>query len=323
METDLFKVRSLAGCIKDAYNLFSSNFSKIVRRTWVSMVAFALAMSGVLCFAMASNNGAYDAAGAYYFFTTLGGLLLCFVLALVAGIWVSANFWGLLNGLPFKLNLKRMAKLMGFGVLVEVTLGLVLGVIALFTFIRPIAHQAPTPEAIPMFVVSMAVFYIVVIVCVVPLVYSIVKYCMEPQRSVFSIFGKPYLRGWRHWGFLFAVVFVAGIITMIIYCIVFMPYFILNISYSVNQMGVNMGDASALPVYFWPALFVITAVCSFVQLYVSLWIAMVYYYAYGTIEAKHGDHQPFAKANAALETPDRPALEQANATPLPDDIKLD
>ncbi len=116
--------------------------------------------------------------------------------------------------------------------------------------------------------------------------YCAIMYLMEPNATFSGVLGKNYRKGWRHWGFLFGVVFVTSLITFVCSLVIQAPIAILQLIENMNAIGVGMGDASGLPAMFSVLKGPIIFLCTWLYVYVELWALLAVYFAYGTVEAK-------------------------------------
>ena len=112
------------------------------------------------------------------------------------------------------------------------------------------------------------------------------KYLVEPQQKVMSIVGKPYITGLHRWGFLFLTTLLGGIIISILIIITGIPEIILETAKKSNDIGMAMGDSNGLSASFMVLQFFVTILCYFIWYYIYCWMNFVYYYVYGSIEAK-------------------------------------
>jgi MFS family permease len=288
MEIELYKIRSLGGCLKAANDLFNSNIKTILRKTWLPAVFVSLVVS---CFMLLEQpmglTGASPSAH-LRFFGIVGVLMLA---ALVAGTWFNTVVVGLLNGRSLRANLPRVIRLTLLGIGIAVIIGLVAGgteaIILLST-------PAKGKDFVATMGIALAASMAVVLVAgavLIPTVYSTLKYLIEPEQKVMSVLGKPYREGWRRWGFLFMAGLLTGIILTIIYMVTQFPAFLVKFGQVANSHGMLMGDASGLPGYFSVLAFIVTVVCTFVWMYATIWSFMVAYYVYGSIEQKLRERQ--------------------------------
>lgn len=290
METELYKARSLSSCMKTAYDTFFTNIKTIFRRTWLPAL-----VTSVLCalsMVMLYNNAFITTAGGSFsmsdlVLTIVAGVIL--LLGVAASVWFDAVIISLLNGRSMKANLPRVIRL---ALLIFVLVIIVSAVSSALSFI-PVAMSGKkvTEEAMLLStVVSMAV-YIIFIIAFLPVIYSSMKYLVEPQLKVMSVLGRPYLAGWRHWGYLFMLCLLAAIISSIIYLIVSLPATVINFAVMVSSQGISLGDASGLPGYFRPLAGIAILIATFIMVYVGAWCTIIWYYAYGNIEAKERERK--------------------------------
>lgn len=285
METELYKRRSVSSCIKAAFDLFSTNAWSILRKTWKPALVLSLLLS--LTTVLASPQallatGLHMAEHPTLLYAAMLGSVL---LVLVAYIWFLAAVMGLLNGQSMDTNLPRMARLVltmtGLGIaLTLATLGISFGI-----GFSTGGHDQLGKLALGG-VIAYGLMFVELLV-LLPLAYSSMKYCMEPQQRVGTVFGRPLLTGFHHWGYLFLTALLVAIITLILSCIFMLPLAILYLAGMVNTSGMLLGDPSLLPAWFGPLNFVVGAMCQFADCYVMVWVLMVFHYAYGHIETLH------------------------------------
>lgn len=287
METELYKIRSLAHCAKVAYELYASNFGRIVRRTWLP----ALVLSVVLALGHLLSHQfplLPDAAtgGEMPGWQPLAVLFGTAVAALPAAVWTNAAVASLLNGMAFRANLGRMARLAGVLTAIAVVALAVVGGVGVLPLARSAPEDAGHAALLSGGVALLAA--VVVAVCMLPIGYSATKYSMEPSLPVSTVVGKAYRRGWRHWGLLCSATLLTGIVTMVLGVVVLMPVAVTQLAFLSDQMGVAMGDASGLPATFPLLVFMAVLASAMLMVYVMVWVLLVFYYLYGTIEARRG-----------------------------------
>lgn len=307
MEAELYKVRSLAHCVKVAYDLFSTNIGSIIRRTWRPAAALSLVdgLFMALFYPRLSGFHTADMASSLPWPQLLAFVaILCATLACSA--WFLASVLGMLNGRRLSSNLPRVLRMYlaiaGIGIL------FVLAQTLLTIVLMMGAGGKPTPQTPNIVLALVGVTWIAFLVCMLPLVYSSMKYFMEKEMRLRDVFGKSYRKGWRFWGFLFLMILVTGIIIGVIYVVVMSPQFILFFASSVNADGGRLGDPSGLPGYFPVLTFLVTTLCTAVWLYVMVWLEMVFYYAYGHIEAKMAAKAQLSAAPHNATTDDFPPI---------------
>lgn len=315
MESELYKTRSLSSCMKSAYDMFVSNIKTIFHRTWLPAVLLAVfsAVSMVLFYniiiqsfvtvPMAGNLSLT------HIFILAGFAILLLLLSIAASVWFYAIVISLLDGASMKVNLPRVIRL----ALLIIALTLVISIIVWGINIIPYFgsnQKGSAPEAWEMSaVVSMAI-YLCFAIAMIPTLYSSMKYLLEPEQKLFSVFGKPYLRGWRHWGYLFMLCFLAAIIVSIIYIVVNMPANIDALAVATDGAGMMLGDATGLPGYFMPVAAIVSFLSTFIMIYVGSWFMIILYYAYGNIEAKEKAKQEQKQAMQKIKTQIEPDFEE-------------
>lgn len=287
METELYKVRSLSSCMKAAYDMFSTNIKTIFRRTWLPAVVagiigglsplvfynIAYQLPSVAAFSSSSNIA-----------TTVSGLVLT-VLAIAAYVWFDAIIVSLLNGSSMKANLPRVIRLALLVVAITVCIAIIDAAASLIPLIGK-TQKNLTPETLNLcFAISIAV-YVIFVIAVLPLLFSSMKYLMEPKQKLLSVVGRQYKAGWRHWGYIFMLCLLSCIICSIIYLIAALPSTITGMAVITDAKGMALGDAAGLPGYFMPLACVATFIAWFIMVYVGAWFTIVMYYAYGHIEAR-------------------------------------
>ena len=291
MESELYKNRSLGRCLSDAYDLYRTNFKTIIRRLWLPALVLSLLTAAVY---LLSANVATSLTSAS---VSVGGCVACAVLGLLslcAYVWFFTIVISLLNGKSVKANLPRMARL-------ALTFVGVAIVMCVFIALISIATAKAKTNAVPLYAGASGGIIACIVVCVVmlPLCYSVMKYCVETDEKVMDIFKRHYLAGWRQWGFLFIIALLVGIIVMVIDTLVGMPNNILSLASGMRHISMMEGDSPVMPSGFGLLAFLTSAVCTFVMVFVRPWVAFVFYYAYGCIDEKEKARVALKKVEAS------------------------
>ncbi len=288
METELYKIRSVRACFRAAYDLFCSNLKTIFRKTWLPIALLsAVTCLNVLFYPLLMDTRTSAAPTLQQYLPKLAVPTGIALASLCISVWAGSIFWSMLNGQTRKANWPRMARLTG----IYVGAGCVAAIVALlagFTIMQTSAPQ-PAPQDNALFYKIMAVCivsYIVWPVLLLPTAYSSIKYLMEPMQKAGSVLGKSYREGWRHWGFLFVCALLCLIIFALAGSIMQLPIGIMWVARVADSTGMFMGDASGLPHLFGTGQYTVATVCTFVTYYLTMWCTLVFYYAYGSIEAK-------------------------------------
>lgn len=304
MENDLYKVRSFGGCLKAAYDIFSTNIKHIFHRTWLPAVIFAIVSSitmiAIVLFASALTTTVSTPPASFLIVGGLGVLVL-FLLTYSAYAWFYTAIISLLNGESFKHNLPRMIRLVTLILCIGIVIGLIVTAISIIPLMG-VKSPAALIKASTVSTVLSTIVMIVFAIVVLPLSYSMMKYCIEAKTKLFSVFKKPYVVGWKHWGYIFITALLCGIILMVIDFIASLPLTVITFAYSFNSFGLVMGDPSGLPGYFNVLFFVAGFISTFIMIYASAWIVCVNYYVYGHIETKEKAKKEISEVPKTEET---------------------
>lgn len=294
MESDLYQIRSLGGCTKAAYELFVSNIATILKQTWLPALLVAIATTASLYILLFTGAESFASPNLQAIITKFAILIVTFLCSVAFFSWHNGIILSLITGQNRKQSIIRVARVNAIYVAMDILFTAVIGAIFVFISLQqpPIQALKPTETApiVNYFTVSLLVTLATIIIfaiAVIPLLYSSVQYLVEPKQKIFSIFTHGYLTGLKRWGFLFLLTFILNIIVTIILAICYLPISILTISQYMNLLGTFIGDANTLPTLF-PVIFIATSLLvQFIIVYVATGISMVYYYAYGSIEAQN------------------------------------
>ena len=294
MESDLYQIRSLGGCTKAAYELFVSNIATILKQTWLPALLVAIATTASLYMLLFTGAESFLSPNLQAIITKFAILIVTFLCSVAFFSWHNGIILSLITGQNRKQSIIRVARVNAIYVAMDILFTAVIGAIFVFISLQqpPIQALKPTETApiVNYFTVSLLVTLATIIIfaiAVIPLLYSSVQYLVEPKQKIFSIFTHGYLTGLKRWGFLFLLTFILNIIVTIILAICYLPISILTISQYMNLLGTFIGDANTLPTLF-PVIFIATSILvQFIIVYVTTGISMVYYYAYGSIEAQN------------------------------------
>ena len=294
MESDLYQIRSLGGCTKAAYELFVSNIATILKQTWLPALLVAIATTASLYILLFTGAESFASPNLQAIITKFAILIVTFLCSVAFFSWHNGIILSLITGQNRKQSIIRVARVNAIYVAMDILFTAVIGAIFVFISLQqpPIQALKPTETApiVNYFTVSLLVTLATIIIfaiAVIPLLYSSVQYLVEPKQKIFSIFTHGYLTGLKRWGFLFLLTFLLNIIVTIILAICYLTISILTISQYMNLLGTFIGDANTLPTLF-PVIFIATSILvQFIIVYVTTGISMVYYYAYGSIEAQN------------------------------------
>lgn len=288
METELYKIRSTRACFRAAYDLFCTNLSTIIKKTWLPMLV--LSAVGCLCYVipwMSNSHGADDAEKAKLLVANMAMGLGWAIATLVASVWAVTGVVCLLNGQTKKVNAPRVARATVIETAAAILTAATATALSLIPFLRAGATQAGVSETTLTLSGAIMVGTTVVWgIALLPMAYSITKYLMEPSAKVGIIVGSAYRQGWHRWGFLFGCALLCLVICSLFMVIVKAPENILLMAQLADNTGRLMGDASELPAHYAFMTYVLGTLCTFIWCYLMTWVGMVFYYAYGSMEAQ-------------------------------------
>ncbi len=123
-----------------------------------------------------------------------------------------------------------------------------------------------------------------------PIINATMKYILQ-SGGYWKTIGRYYGCGMRHWGSLFLVFFVSGLLTWLVGVVIMLPANILFLANFSAQMGQLLGDPLGMPSYMPILTYVTFVLCIFIFFYVSLTLMLHNYYTYGAIEAKEAENE--------------------------------
>lgn len=293
----LMKVRSSRACIGAGYRLFTGNFKKIFRHTWLAAIFFGL-FNGIYTSYLVTEYPRMILAmktGQLYVPANTGEAVLMSLATLlmaVATIWLFSHMSALLyqhrtEGIItapvsfFKIHINRHAI---FRVIAWALVWIVLSVI-ISALIGGVAYFAVTRQSLTLMGFAGLIGFIILLL-MVPLGYPAMHYLTTRDTKLFKILGKDYVTGFRHWGMLFTVAFVTVIFSSAILTLTTLPAIILSIANIKAQTGLIMGDPLGMPDYIGKLTLVVFTLAGFIQAYVMLSIFFPAYYAAGSIETQ-------------------------------------
>lgn len=280
MDIELIKSRNVSKCVSAAFNLFNSNIKRVVTALWLPLLVFSLVASAFLTVSFFVFGFKGETASTLWI---VYGMML---VMLASYVWFLSSLFNLLNGQGIKRNLMKMIKVF----LAYIALIVVFGIIISAMVVVPnlVGDGVDKSHVLTMVFGLILVFTLLFLVLMLPFTYSFMAYMME-EGSFRKTFFPAYKVGFRHWGFLFVVMFVVGLISIVVSCVLTMPLIILNIVQMLSYRGLAWGDPSGLPSYF-PWFFFMTSTILYVLVSIfSVWIYMVIYYAYGSIKRNEID----------------------------------
>lgn len=293
MDHELIKSRNVAKCVSAALALFNGNIRRIVSALWLPILVGAIVMAANMTISFSADRLGRNASVIPYVAPA------AIILGLVVYVWLSSALFNLLNAQGLKRNVVKVSKVVLAYLVLVVALGIVLGVAVAAYYFMSGPIDAQQPGAISMLVVKVigvVMFFTIILgLLLLPFVYSYFAYMME-EGSFRSTFFPAYKVGLRHWGFLFVVFLVLGLIMFVLSVVLAMPLIILTSAQAISLRGMALGDPSGLPSYF-PWLFFVTVTIIYCILYMLLvWENFVIYYVYGSIKRNELDREAKVKS---------------------------
>jgi hypothetical protein len=300
MEKDfLYKNRSFSSCLNTAYEWFCDNFKTIIRVTWLPVLFYSIFAGLLLVSTLRDPRVQAFAENLPWLYLTL--FILANIGVLVCGLWAWARFLSLLNGMTCKNNILRLLIfILCYIVIISIVGTLVVG--GAFLLIR---HMGVTPLT---FITDnwlvCLVSIIILILLILPLIYSFMKYLFKTESNFLLDLHKTYPTGLRHLGFIFTTIFITSIITGIIAIVMSLPQTILMMAQIISAFGVLHGDPSGMPSYFIPLHGTTTAITTILLFYLSAYTMLVTMFMYGSIEKEEEERRSSLINNTEVEPTD-------------------
>lgn len=314
-DMSLLKARSYRNVLSIGFRLYTENFRRLFKASWLMALLYALccgAVGTLINMKLPEITIAFLQQIAYYqgqLMETAQHYTVSFieilVLSLLALAALSIGSATILNKLKehqetgnitmpqswFKVSPKMMIRTLKgvFLTLLVCLLPMVL-MVAMMGFVRMVA-----PNFLGQHLVSTIVGFIIyaglVMLMELPLLYVLMKYLMEEPRNYLKTMGKSYGKGLRYWGSLFLVFFVSILLVQLASLVIMLPSHILNFANQQAHLGVLMGDPLGMPSYILPLTFGTATLASFIQFYICQITLVHNYYIYGAIETKEQERE--------------------------------
>lgn len=256
--------------MKAAFLLISNNLSAIVKKTWWAMLVYSILYATTLYFRLPNKAlhdwGLANPSAAFVIQT------IVYLLAIAAIIVVGSAIWSWLNRENFWRNLKSYAIVNLIAVAIEM----------LFVAITILlSHYFPKHAWIGLLPLLLS------IIALVPMTYVIPHkmLLLQTKKGKFR-FLSSYKIGMAHWGGLFTMGLLGGIIVMLLGVVVALPALILGGAQTFSQLGALAGDSLGVPGYFTPLLLLATTAILFVYSYISTWLGIAYAYLCGAYDTQ-------------------------------------
>lgn len=283
MESEIIKRRSISSCIKAAYILYITNVKSLFLRTWVWILVCAIGLTAIL-FEFTSIEPFVKPDHLFSWIEVL--LLIGTVIAVIGYIETFTRLFSLINSQKLSYNRRRVGNVLITAILISVTTTIIFYILGLLIFLNKQAIMKGDISSLYKSVCFVAMCLFLFYLIMLPIIYSFMKYIMEPNEKLWLKMVHNLKTGMRHWGYIFTTIFVSGLITSVIELIVLFPTFILSNAQISSAIGVINGDASGLPSHFNLLVIIVFTICIFLCLFIGLWQTVVVYYLYGSIEGQ-------------------------------------
>lgn len=282
MINDIFKNRSCLGCLSASLGVYSTNFAKILRCTWIWVLALSVVL-GLATFvsplAVLGANGMGQFAG-----TIAVGCLIA-VASVVLDAVIKSNVVVMLNDEKRGVAFRKMLKVDVFSILLfAVCLMVIAGTTYLLVSIESLRALPASTFTVMLLAVYMCLFMLLALLAS-PYIYSVSKYIFNKETKFKNLLGCDYAKGYKKLGFVFSISLLLILVGAMICAFLCLPGIVTNAASNIDTMGVMQGDESGIPAYFGWLNFLATTISSFIMQYVYLWGILVFVYAYGNVEA--------------------------------------
>ena len=272
------------GCLSASLGVYSTNFAKILRSTWIWVLALSVVL-GLATFvsplAVLGANSMGQFAG-----TIAAGCMIA-VASVVLDSVVKSNVVVMLNDEKRGVAFRKMLKVDVFSI---VLFAVCLMVFAGSTFLLMSIESVRTLPASTFTVMLLAVYlclFMLLALLVSPYIYSVSKYIFNfnKETKFKNLVGSDYAKGYKKLGFVFSILLLLILVGAMVCAFLCLPGIVTNAASNIDTMGVMQGDESGIPTYFGWLNFLATTISTFIMQYVYLWGVFVFVYAYGNVEA--------------------------------------
>lgn len=246
------KERSFAACIRDAYTLMAGQMGKVFLSSWKPLLIVSL-IAGIVI-AITPSPFTIVNSSTYYEEVALKAIACILAILIVLVCWrttVDAQAVHLITGSTARKNAGRALKFNLMKLLGGATIGLLTAGIA----------------------------------CL-PLIYSAWSYMMNPEKKAWGIYGRDYLTGWRHFGYVFMIALLTILSVLPLMAILLIPSVVIMLATNDYNAGVILGDSIELPTLFPAICALFYTLTLFVSAYIFIWIDFVGYLGYSSLRLK-------------------------------------
>lgn len=268
---ELFKIRSVTSCMKEAYRMETKELKALIKKTWWAMLACAFLCALTLYF-RTPNKALHDwgeGSPTVAFITQTAIYGLCFLSTFLPGTavwkWITGKKWGSTLATYSVLRLLNILVAMVFAVL--------------FTYVF---RATVTGWAL-----GTACALVGFVLCL-PFAYVIPHFLLHDRKERKTLW-KAWSCGLMNLGRLFLLGFLSYLILFVLECIVAIPGIILMGAQLLSQIGALEGDPTGVPGYFTPLFIGVLTILFFVTLYLTTWIDLAYMFLNTSITTEEKD----------------------------------
>lgn len=270
------------GCLSASLGVYSTNFAKILRCTWIWVLALSVVL-GLATFV--SPLAVLGANGMGQFAGTIAAGCLVAVAGVVLDSVVKSNVVVMLNDEKRGVAFRKMLKVDVFSILLfAVCLIVFAGTTYLLVSIESLRALPASTFTVMLLAVYMCLFMLLTLLTS-PYIYSVSKYIFNKETKFKNLLGCDYAKGYKKLGFVFSILLLLILVGAIVCAFLCLPGIVTNAASNIDTMGVMQGDETSIPAYFGWLNFLATTISSFIMQYVYLWGILVFVYAYGNVEA--------------------------------------
>ena len=291
----LMKVRSSRACIAAGYRLYTGNFKKIFRLTWLAAIVYGL-FNGIYTSYIASEYPKmFLAMSSGQMFMTDNIIpatvtILMPIVIILSSIWLYSHVFSMLHQhrsegiittpiklLKISINKQSILRTTAW-ILISILISVIMAAITSGILYYAISIKSTTMMA------AAPLAGLIILLLLIPLVHPAMHYLTTRDTKLMGILGTDYSTGMRYWGKIFTVTFITIIFSSIILSITTLPAIILSVANIKAQTGVMMGDPLGMPDYIGKLTLLVFSLAGFIQAYVMLSIFFPAYYVSGSIE---------------------------------------
>lgn len=320
-ELKLLHPRSMAAVIRDGYRLYMSSFKKLFHSSWIVAIVYAIAFA--LMMGNLVNNVVPIQASVKLFGPNIVAdnpevastslLTICTMLFFaLAAILLAAQGFRAFNEHKETETISRPKHWYGrfclrqFVKMLPVAFWMAVLSVIVYALFAAVVYAIFSLGVVGNIWKSIAsicllgLLAIIVVALLVPLAYTVMR-ALLGTASATSAKGensplllppvKGYASGMRHWGLLFATIFVVYIFTELLTLICELPAVIMAVANTEAYTGLALGDPLGMPDNIVPLTYAIFILAGFIQAYVHLSTLFPMYYAYGSIEQQNIERQ--------------------------------